>query len=297
MRLRGWRRTDDERVRQACTDPVTRHWLGGSLPAPYTVHEARGYLRGRAAALHEGAELSWCVADPETDECLGAVSVMHLLEADGTGGEIGYWTHPQARGRGVTTEAVRLAVRHAFVPHADGGWTATPAAQRRRRQRRLAAGGAALRLRRGRARPVGRAAGRRLVRRPGPLRPARGRVRRGPRRRGTHPFGDGEAGERGDETQAAGRHPGTRSSRRWTRRPSRRSSPRRRRRPCGRRTPSRRRRRTVSSPKCGAAQRHRGRDGRHPVEAVEDDEHEQRAAGSLGPSSHGTTAATARGTQ
>ena len=46
---------------------------------------------------------------------------MHLLEQDGTGGEVGYWTHPQARGRGVTTEAVRLAVRHAFVPRADGG--------------------------------------------------------------------------------------------------------------------------------------------------------------------------------
>ena len=121
VRLRPWRRTDDERVRQACTDPVTRHWLGGSLPSPYTVHEARGYLRSRAAALREGSELSWCVADPETDECLGAVSVMHLLEQDGTGGEIGYWTHPRARGRGVTTEAVRLAVRHAFVPRTDGG--------------------------------------------------------------------------------------------------------------------------------------------------------------------------------
>ena len=46
---------------------------------------------------------------------------MHLLDEDDTGGEIGYWAHPQARGRGVISEAVRLAVRHAFVPLADGG--------------------------------------------------------------------------------------------------------------------------------------------------------------------------------
>ena len=31
-------------------------------------------------------------------------------------GEIGYWTHPDARGRGVMTEAVRAVADHAFDP-------------------------------------------------------------------------------------------------------------------------------------------------------------------------------------
>ena len=45
VRLRPWRRADEDRVVQACTDPVTRRWLGGSLPSPYTRHEARTWLR------------------------------------------------------------------------------------------------------------------------------------------------------------------------------------------------------------------------------------------------------------
>ena len=35
--------------------------------------------------------------------------------------ELGFWAHPDARGRGLTTRAVRTALRHAFVPWDDGG--------------------------------------------------------------------------------------------------------------------------------------------------------------------------------
>jgi RimJ/RimL family protein N-acetyltransferase len=31
-------------------------------------------------------------------------------------GEVGYWTHPEARGLGVMTEAVRAVVQHALDP-------------------------------------------------------------------------------------------------------------------------------------------------------------------------------------
>src|ERR1700750_1500357 len=35
--------------------------------------------------------------------------------------EIGSWAHPEARGRGLMTEACGLVVRHCFAPYAGGG--------------------------------------------------------------------------------------------------------------------------------------------------------------------------------
>ncbi|MEP7194537.1 MAG: GNAT family N-acetyltransferase [Actinomycetota bacterium] len=121
VRLRAWRHTDAERVMQACSDERTRHWLAHSLPSPYTLDDAHSYIAGRATEARDGKSLSWCVADAVSDVCLGSVAIMDLNHAMGTTGEIGYWAHPDARGRGVMSEAVRLAVRHAFIPLPDGG--------------------------------------------------------------------------------------------------------------------------------------------------------------------------------
>jgi RimJ/RimL family protein N-acetyltransferase len=50
---------------------------------------------------------------------VGSIALFDLKA--GREGEIGYWTHPAARGRGVMTEACGLVVRHGFIPSDDGG--------------------------------------------------------------------------------------------------------------------------------------------------------------------------------
>jgi len=120
IRLRRWRHADAHRTAEACSDPRTQHWLT-SLPSPYTLEDAHSYIAGRRVEASEGKGLYWCVADAESDLCLGGVGMMDLRDALGTGGEIGYWTHPDARGRGVMTEAVRLTLRHAFIASQEGG--------------------------------------------------------------------------------------------------------------------------------------------------------------------------------
>jgi RimJ/RimL family protein N-acetyltransferase len=120
VRLRQWRHTDADRIAEACSDARTRHWLG-SLPSPYTSEQAHSYIDELRREAGEGRSLGWCVADPDSDLCLGSITIMGLRDALGTVGEIGYWAHPDARGSGVISEAVRLAVRHAFIAREDGG--------------------------------------------------------------------------------------------------------------------------------------------------------------------------------
>ena len=115
LRLRPFDDADVPRVVETCSDETTRHWLHG-LPHPYVEATARGYLADCMWQAATGAKATWAVADRKTDVLLGNVAVMDMVGVNPTGGEIGYWTHPDARGRGVMTEAVRAVVQHAFDP-------------------------------------------------------------------------------------------------------------------------------------------------------------------------------------
>ena len=112
LRLRPFVDADIPRVVETCTDATTRHWLHG-MPHPYVEASARSYLADCVWQAARGAKATWAIADRETDVLLGNVAVMDLHRGSG---EIGYWTHPRERGRGVMTEAVRSVVQHAFDP-------------------------------------------------------------------------------------------------------------------------------------------------------------------------------------
>lgn len=117
--LRPWREEDAPRVVEACSDPVSQRWLP-NLPQPYTLADAQWYIRSREEEHAQGTAVYWCVADPDDDRCLGSLGLMGLA-GQSHRNEIGYWAHPDARGRGVMTEACRLALRHAVLSQVDGG--------------------------------------------------------------------------------------------------------------------------------------------------------------------------------
>jgi RimJ/RimL family protein N-acetyltransferase len=117
VRLRMHRPDDLDRMHEGATDPVTVHWLG-RMPYPYPREAAADFLLHRSEGMAAGTDLHWMLADPETDLLLGTVSLMHIAEGMA---EVGYWAHPEARGRRIMTEAVRMACRHAVIDVEDGG--------------------------------------------------------------------------------------------------------------------------------------------------------------------------------
>jgi RimJ/RimL family protein N-acetyltransferase len=116
--LRRHEERDAQRVLEACADPDTWGWIG-TIPHPSTLADAEAYIVSREEEHAGGTAVSWAVADPVTDELLGSLTLFRIRP--GHEAEIGYWVHPDARGRGVATEACRLAVRHALLPEEDGG--------------------------------------------------------------------------------------------------------------------------------------------------------------------------------
>lgn len=113
LRLRPYRPEDVYRIVEACTDERSRLWLAG-LPSPYTEASAREFLQANLWAAANGNKVTWAVADRESDVLLANVAIFGMDRLDPHSGEIGYWAHPDARGRGVMTAATRLISRHAF---------------------------------------------------------------------------------------------------------------------------------------------------------------------------------------
>ena len=111
VKLRAFQNSDVDRIVEACSDSRTSYWLI-SMPRPYGPENAFAYLDATAELAARGAGLTWCIADSADDRCLGSIS-LDGLGGYSTRGEIGYWAHPDARGRGIVTEAVRLVTEYA----------------------------------------------------------------------------------------------------------------------------------------------------------------------------------------
>jgi RimJ/RimL family protein N-acetyltransferase len=81
----------------ACQDPEIQRWLP-LLPRPYTLDHARAFV-----AVPDGP---YSFAIEEDGRLAGSIALR--VDAQSASGNVGYWCAPEARGRGVTTRALRL---------------------------------------------------------------------------------------------------------------------------------------------------------------------------------------------
>ncbi len=112
LRLRPWREADVPRIVEAASDRRTQEWLG-QMPDPYGEKEALDWLEHQHESRATGRGVQWAVVDQDDDDtALAAIGYFDYRPEREL--EIGYWAHPDARGRGVVTRAMSRVIDHAF---------------------------------------------------------------------------------------------------------------------------------------------------------------------------------------
>ena len=110
LHLRPWAAYDEDALVRLFSDPVTARWT--PAPVPFTREEAARRLTEAYPAMWDsGTGATWAVVDSVSAEVLAWVAVFEIKDG---AGEVGWGCLPQARGGGVTTEAVAAACRWAF---------------------------------------------------------------------------------------------------------------------------------------------------------------------------------------
>lgn len=105
--LRPWQADDVPEVWSALQDPAIRLWNGAGSTSPDDV----ATMLARRADWSAGDHASFAIT--AGDEVLGSVS-LHSIDPVQADAEIGYWTAPAARGRGVAVHAVVAVCGWAF---------------------------------------------------------------------------------------------------------------------------------------------------------------------------------------
>src|SRR2546421_10812468 len=105
LQLRPWALDDIPAIVDACNDSEIQHWIP-VIPRPYSEEDARAFVEGKVAGI--GGEQ---FAITERGRVVGSIG---MGVNDSRTGHIGYWSAPDARGRGVTTRALRLLCKHAL---------------------------------------------------------------------------------------------------------------------------------------------------------------------------------------
>jgi RimJ/RimL family protein N-acetyltransferase len=103
--LRPWHEDDALAVYEACQDPEIQRWIP-VIPRPYTEQDAQAFVSGE---LDLGP---YQFAVEEAGRVVGSIG-MSVNGAARTG-HIGYWCVRDARGRGITTHALRILCGYAF---------------------------------------------------------------------------------------------------------------------------------------------------------------------------------------
>ncbi len=103
IKLRAWTLDDVPAIVAACNDAEIQKWIP-VIPRPYTEEDACAFIQGEAPG-----SATQQVAIVHDGRVVGSIGMGVNISRTG---HIGYWCAREARGRGVTTRALRLLCKH-----------------------------------------------------------------------------------------------------------------------------------------------------------------------------------------
>lgn len=117
VRLRAPEGRDVVPVLEACRDPGVQRYT--RIPYPYDVRDARAFVYEAEPRRASGLSLELVASDLPGDALCGVVGIV-VDRFDPGRAEIGYWTHPDHRGRGIARAALTALARWCL---AGGGFS------------------------------------------------------------------------------------------------------------------------------------------------------------------------------
>jgi RimJ/RimL family protein N-acetyltransferase len=112
LHLRPYTAADIGAVYACCQDPDIQRWI--PVPVPYGKDDAEVYVQKNSVeGWRAGEGRSFAVLDSVTAELLGSIGLARY-EEEAKIAEVGFWTAPTARGKGVATQATKAIARWTF---------------------------------------------------------------------------------------------------------------------------------------------------------------------------------------
>lgn len=115
VRLRAHSRDDGERIVEQCTDPDSLRWT--QVPREYTLEMAHEWVGVIAKDWDNDGDKLWAieaVADDDTEAAHRFLGTIDLRTRAPGRAEVGYGLHPDGRGRGLMSAALRLICQYWF---------------------------------------------------------------------------------------------------------------------------------------------------------------------------------------
>jgi RimJ/RimL family protein N-acetyltransferase len=102
---------DLDRITDLCQDRAVAAWT--TVPVPYSRADAESFVLGMVTrGWAQRTHCTWAIRREPGGTLLGMIGLDGI--GDGTA-EIGFWLAPEARGQGLMSEAVSLAIDYAFA--------------------------------------------------------------------------------------------------------------------------------------------------------------------------------------